>query len=144
MTIRDDIVRVARSYVGTPYHHRGRRPGVGLDCAGELICVCRELGLREPDFDVPNYDKTPTGELLEWCDRYMTRISKADMQPGDAIGLITDVDPQHLGILAPYRHGGLAIVHASNVSPHNKVIDHRLMFSGRFRFIAAWKLPGVE
>lgn len=149
MTTRADIVRVARGYLGTPWHHRGRQPGLALDCAGPLICVCRELGLLAPDFDVPEYGMTPDGTMHEWMDRYMgPRASKSDMQPGDAVSLVTqkerDSPEQHLGILGDYRHGGLSIIHASNDRLHMRVIEHRLMFSRTLRFAGAWAFPGIN
>jgi len=144
MTTRSEVVAFARTCVGTRFAHRGRVPGVALDCAGLLICTARALGLVSPNFDVPEYTGVPDGTLESWCDRYMTRIAQADMQVGDAIAVITDQDPQHLGILADYRHGGLSIIHASNDRLHKRVIEHRLMFSRSFRFAAAWRLPGVS
>lgn len=143
MTTRDDIVRVARSYLGTPFHHMGRQPGLGLDCAGIPICVCRELGLVEPDFDVPPYTPTPDGHtLIEWCNGRLRRV--VQMQPGDMIVTVVDRDPQHIGILGDYRHGGLSIIHAANNAAPPRVIETRLMFSRALRFVAAFALPGVE
>lgn len=143
MTTRADIVRVARSYLGTPFHHMGRQPGLGLDCAGIPICVCRELGTVAPDYDVPPYTPTPDGRtLLEWCNSRLKRV--VQMQPGDMIVTAVDADPQHIGILGDYRHGGLSLIHAaSNASPP-RVIETRLMFSRALRLVAAYVLPGVE
>lgn len=144
MTTRADVVRVARSYIDTPFHHMARLPGVGLDCAGVLICASRELGLVASDFDLPAYTPTPDGRtMLEWCDKYMTRIEQSAMQPGDAIVLITDVHPQHLGILGDYLHGGFSIIHAANSATPPRVIETRLMFSRVQRFVAAYSLPGI-
>ena len=49
LVTRADILRVARGYIGTPYHHQGRAPGAGMDCAGILVALARELGLYFPD-----------------------------------------------------------------------------------------------
>jgi len=144
MTTHADIVRVARTYLDTPFHHMGRLPGVGLDCAGLLVCCARELGLVASDFDVPAYIPTPDGrQLIAWCEQYMKRVSQANMQPGDAIVTITDALPQHLGILGDYRHGGLSIIHAASNAYPPRVIETRLMFSRIQRFVAAYSLPGV-
>jgi cell wall-associated NlpC family hydrolase len=51
---RQRVVEVARSFVGTPYHHRGRIKGVGIDCAQLLIEVYAEAGLVER-FDTGEY-----------------------------------------------------------------------------------------
>jgi cell wall-associated NlpC family hydrolase len=144
MSTRADIVRVARSYLGTPFHHLGRLPGVGLDCAGVLVCVCRELGLVSAGFDTPAYSPTPDGRtLLDGCAQYMTPIDREAMQPGDAILVITDLHPQHLAILGDHAHGGLSIIHAAALARPARVIETRLLFSRAQRFVAAFALPGI-
>lgn len=52
----------ARSYIGTPFRHQGRRPGRGLDCAGVVVCALRALGRRVDD--TRNYRRTPPRGLL--------------------------------------------------------------------------------
>lgn len=39
----DDVLRVARGWVGTPYHHQASVRGVGADCLGLVRGVWREL-----------------------------------------------------------------------------------------------------
>lgn len=144
MTTRADIVKVARSYMSTPFHHMGRLPHIGLDCAGLLVCTARELSLVSQIFDVPPYTPIPDGRsMLRWCDEFMTKITKDTMQPGDAIVVITDEHPQHLAILGDYIHGGLSIIHAAAISSPPRVIETRLMFSRNQRFVAAYALPGI-
>ena len=145
MTTRADVVRVARSYIGTPFHHMGRVPGVGLDCVGVLICAARELGLIARDFDLPAYTPSPDGvTMLKWADEYMTKIPQSLMQAGDVLMLITDAEPQHLAILADYVHGGLSIVHSANSATPPRVLETRLMFSRVQRFAGAYVLPNIE
>lgn len=146
MTTRAEIVAVARSYIGTPHHHMGRLPGVGIDCAGVLICAGRETGLVAADFDVPAYVPQPDGHsLLDWCREHLgPAVAQADMRPGDAIVLRAGPRPQHLALLGDYRHGGLSIIHACADSHPPRVIETRLMFSRVLRFVAAFRMPGVE
>ena len=145
MTTLLDVTRVARSYIGTPFHHMGRLPGVGLDCVGVLICCARELGLVTPDFDIPAYTPTPDGTtMLAWAKEYMTPLSREAMSPGNVILLITDTEPQHLAILGDYLHGGLSIIHAANSAKPPRVIETRLMFSRVQRFVAVYALPGMS
>lgn len=144
MSTRADIVATARGFLGTPFHHMGRLPGAGLDCAGVLVCAARALGLVAADFDVPAYTPTPDGaSMLAWCRQYMAPVRYAEMQPGDAILLITDLHPQHLALLGDYRHGGLSIIHAASAADPPRVIETRLMFSRAQRFVAAFALPGI-
>lgn len=144
MVTRIDVVRTARSYIGTAFHHCGRAPGVGIDCAGVVICTMRELGLAPPGFDVPPYIPIPDGKsMLAQCDEYLTRVTQAAMQPGDVVVLITDQHPQHLGILADYQHGGLSIIHAATNAHPPRVIETRLMFSRAMRYVASYSLPSI-
>lgn len=144
MTDRADVVRVARSYIDTPHHHRGRMPGVALDCVGVIVCAARELGLVDAEFDVPEYIAAPDGRtLLEWCNEYMTRVQRDRMAPGDVIVLVTDTRPQHLALLGDYVHGGLSIIHSANNADPPRVIETRLMFTPKMRYVASFALPGI-
>lgn len=141
-----DVVAAARGWLGTPFQHQQRFKGLACDCAGLLIGVARELGLVAADFDVPAYPRVPDGlSLLRWCDEYMTRVDREQLQPGQVIAVVIDAEPQHLGIVGDYRHGGLSLIHAAARVPNGRgrVIETRLMFSRVQRFAAAWALPGV-
>lgn len=146
MPTRADIVATARTWLDTPFHHRERQKGVGVDCAGLLIGIARELGLVASDFDVPEYLPQPDGHtLLAWCREYMgAEISRDAMQPGDAVVFVSDKHPQHLAIVGDYLHGGLSMIHACNVEHPPRVVEQRLMFSRNLRFVSAFAFPGIE
>ena len=61
-TIGYRIAAAARSYVGTPFVHHGRRPGVGLDCAGVAFCAAWDAGLAVADNF--SYGKLPKPDFL--------------------------------------------------------------------------------
>ncbi|HZD96497.1 MAG TPA: hypothetical protein VE133_19705 [Candidatus Sulfotelmatobacter sp.] len=52
---RADIVRVAKEWLRTPYHHQARVKGVGADCAMFPLAVYQECGVLPPDFEPPEY-----------------------------------------------------------------------------------------
>ena len=142
---RAQVVQTARSWIDTPYHHQARLKGVGVDCVGLVIGVGRELGMCAPDFDVEPYARTPDGSsLMHQAGGLMRRLPRAtELQPGMVIVVALGGEPQHLGILAEYRHGGLSIIHAASNAQPGRVIETRLMFSRTMRFVAAFELPGV-
>ncbi len=148
MTTREAVIAEARDWIDTPYGHQGRTKGIVVDCLGMPIGLARTLGMVAPDFDINGYSRHPDGTMLAQCDELLgVRLSRAQMQTGDLIVIAFDGDPQHFGILVPYRHGDekLAIVHASG--KHRRVIETRLLFGrepGSMKFIAAYRLPGVE
>jgi len=145
ITTRAKVVQAARSWIDTPYHHQARAKGLGVDCVGLVIGVGRELGLCAPEFDVPPYARTPDGSsLVHQAGALMQRLPvDAALQPGQVIVVAFGGDPQHLGILGDYRHGGLSIIHAAAIARPPRVIETRLMFSSAMRFVAAFELPGV-
>ena len=134
-----DVVAAARSHIGTRWQHQGRLPGVALDCAGLVICVARQLGIVAPDWDVNGYVRVPDGTMLAWCDATMQRIEKPEL--GAVLSLIVHRQPQHLGIVGNYRHGGWSLIHAA--SNAGRVIETRLMLCKTMQIAGAWRLPGV-
>jgi cell wall-associated NlpC family hydrolase len=144
MTTRSEVVATARMWRETPFAHQARLKHVGVDCAGLVIGVARELGLVAPDFDVTGYSRVPDGSMLNLCRELMAPVSQAAMQPGDVVVVAFDADPQHLGIVGDYVHGGLSIIHAlGRKDGQGRVIETRLMFGRHMRFVAAYALPGV-
>lgn len=146
MTTRAEVVGEARNWLGTPFEHQARLRGVGCDCVGLLIGVTRALGLVAPDFDVNAYPRSPDGKsMLSICDLHMDRIDRASMQPGDVIVVRWEQDPQHVGILGDYLHGGLSMIHALGTRDgKGKVIEQRLDTSMLERFVAVYALRGVH
>lgn len=135
-----DVVAEARRHIGTEWRHQGRLPGVALDCAGLVIVVARQLGVVPADFDVPGYSRNPDGSMLHWCDVHMTRIAALEL--GAVLVLQTDREPQHLGFVGDYRHGGHSIIHASSLT--GDVTETRLMFARNLVLRGVYRLPGVE
>ncbi len=116
----DKIAAAALSFVGTPFAHRGRKPGVALDCAGVVLCACWAAGVELPD--CIGYGPLPVPSVLmsELADRAWL-VHRDDAGPGDVLlfGSGATGRPMHFGILtAPTRfvhaHGtvGRTIEHA--------------------------------
>ena len=84
---RADVCTRALLWKGTPWHHRARLRGVGVDCAQLLIAVYSEAGIIEA-FDPGDY---PIDSMLHsdreifrgWCERYGRQV--AVPRPGDAV-----------------------------------------------------------
>lgn len=143
MITRQQIVESAREWIDTPFHHQARLKGVGVDCVGLVIGVARELALINATFDVVGYPRVPDGtSLMQIVREHMTEIPRERMQVGDVIVVSFDRDPQHLGILGDYRHGGFSIIHAAGLT--GRVIETRLMFTEQMKFVSAFRLPGIE
>jgi hypothetical protein len=118
--MRSDVVLKAREYIDTPFHHQGRLKHVGVDCAGLLVCVARELGL-EP-IDNVTYDHDPNPDTLKAylaAQPFLSRVTLFDRDIGDILLMSLSTRTMrghHLGIVSD-----LGIIHA--YAPTRKVVE---------------------
>jgi cell wall-associated NlpC family hydrolase len=109
--MRGEVVLKAREYLGTPFHHQGRVKGVGVDCAGLLVCVARELGLNP--IDDTTYDHDPHPDTLRaYLDAqpFLGRVTIFDRDIGDILLMALSsrmMRGHHLGIVSD-----IGIIHA--------------------------------
>ena len=136
---RAEVVRVARSFVGTPYHHMGRVKGAGVDCATLLAEVYYEAGVLSEQPAIEYYPMDwhlhrDDERYLRMVEQYCREIPEEQTQPGDVVmyhfgrawahgGIIVEVkNPFHrpfdslhslrAGCGAETRRNSLLIVHA--------------------------------
>ena len=96
---REDIVAAARALIGTPFAHQGRRPRIALDCAGLVVAVADEIGIRV--LDQQGYGRRPSNGMLQSAidgQPCLLRISPVEIQAGDVLLMRVVRDPQHLAI----------------------------------------------
>ncbi len=85
--LRRRVVEVARSWLGTPYHHHARVKGQGVDCAQILAAVYEESGIVE-HIDLGDYARQwhlhQSDELyLQWLERCGASRIATTPRPGD-------------------------------------------------------------
>ncbi|MBK5911472.1 hypothetical protein CCR85_08205 [Rhodothalassium salexigens] len=136
MTEAETIVALARRWLGTPWHHQGRVRGVGVDCAGLVIGVARDLGL-DP-VDVTGYARRPdSDELARLVRAHLAEIPLARAGPGAVLLLRIDDRAQHLGILTD-----VGLLHA--YAPARRVVEHRIDALWAERIVGAFVFPGRQ
>lgn len=118
---RKDFVEKIRTYLDTPFKHQGRIPGVGIDCAGVVICASKELG--QSFEDLTNYNMRPSQEdvLSKIIASGFYDISLDNAIPGDLVLMAYDGNIQHIAVITEINP--MYILHAVN---GKKVIEHRL------------------
>jgi NlpC/P60 family putative phage cell wall peptidase len=91
---RDDIVAMARGWLGTPYQHQASLKHVGCDCLGLLRGIWREVKGDEPEIAPPYAPewaecRDPLGldpePLMAAAGRHLLPVAGAMMQPGDVL-----------------------------------------------------------
>lgn len=128
----EKFVEAAESYVGTRYLHQGRIPGLGLDCAGVVVCAAREAGVDV--VDVSSYSRSPSGfQLISALSRNCAPVY-TEPERGDILAFAWDGEPQHLGI---YVGNGM-LIHAHLAA--RKVVKHALDSTWTNRITGAYRV----
>lgn len=133
---RKSFVDSARSYIGTPFHHQGRLPQVGLDCGGVIVCAATENGYEISD--IVGYANTPAlgmleRAVLEHCDV----VPLEEVQDGDIMLFKFLREPQHLAVYS----GGM-LIHA--YQQVGKVVENSFDDTWRKRLVACYSLRGIQ
>ncbi|MFD1795825.1 peptidase [Paracoccus aurantiacus] len=142
MSNDSDVVRIARTWIGTPYSHQASVRHAGTDCLGLIRGIWRELYGAEPEAapsytpDWGEYDRLET--LLDGARRHLI----ADDE-NDRIGQVllfrmrTGAAAKHLGVLS--REGASpAFIHAYD---RHGVVESPLSKPWRDRIAARFRFP---
>jgi NlpC/P60 family putative phage cell wall peptidase len=85
----DEVVRAARRWIGTPYHHQASVRGVGADCLGLVRGVWRELYGRDAETPPPYSrdwaEASGRETMLEAATRHLRPIALKDAGAGDVV-----------------------------------------------------------
>lgn len=137
-----EIIRAARSWIGTPYRHQASLKGVGTDCLGLVRGVWREVKGPEPETPpayVPGWaEEGGTEAMAEAARRHLVEIPHTEFRGGDVL-LFRWRD--HL----PAKHAGIAsgpgsMIHAQEGAAVTEIaLSHWWLRHLAFAF----RFPGV-
>lgn len=96
MLTGNDIAACARTYLATPFVHQARLRGVGVDCAGLVICAARDAGLEFAECTAYGRQPDPQRFLAEL--RARLDAAAPTMLPGVVLHFAFAGWPMHLGI----------------------------------------------
>ena len=117
------IVETALSYIGTPYKAGGQSREEGLNCAGIIVCIARDLGFSDVGFPGrANFTKERPLDAL--FSAHMDKLPDwKQAERGDVLSIAFESDPHHCGIVTKVNSFGIYIVHATR---NHGVIEHKL------------------
>jgi NlpC/P60 family putative phage cell wall peptidase len=146
MIARHSIVALARTWLGTPYHHQASVRSVGTDCIGLIRGIYRELYGREAEA-TPAYSRDwaeASGEetLLDAARRHLIEIAPDAAAPGDVLVFRYRgrTVAKHAAIMATPT----TMIHALEGAPVSEVTLSpwwRRHLAGAFRFAPAAPSP---
>ena len=139
----DLVVRVARGWIGTPYHHQASVKSAGADCLGLVRGVWREVYGSDAEAP-PAYSRDwaeATGQetMLEAARRHLYEIAPSEAGAGDVLvfRLRAGTVAKHAGVMASQT----TMIHAMEGGPAAEVA---LSPWWRRRIAGAFSFPGTE
>lgn len=129
MSIRDDILTAARQWLETPYHHRARVKGAGVDCLMLIVEAYTDAGLLPVGLEIPDYppdimfhadDHSYLEAVLSYCDEVDTP------RPGDLALWKFGNTFSHGGIVSDWPTVIHAYVRYGSVVEMNVMDDSRI------------------
>lgn len=135
---QDEVVIQARSWIGVPFHHQGRSKALGVDCAGFVVELARELRILPSDFkETVDYRRLPDGRLEGLIQGICRKTEKAE--PGTLILFKWPSQnyPSHVGICT-----GPTLIHAYQRA--DQVIENGYRGHWLRDTHGVYRLPGVE
>ncbi len=136
---REKIIAKAMEYIDTPYHHQSRLKGVGIDCAGLIVCVLKDL--NEEITDLKTYSRLPnSNELQKVCDENAEMINFENAKKGDVLLITFIKNPQHLAFLDIDENGNRYMIHAYGVKGVEKVVRNLIDDKWENKIVCAYKL----
>lgn len=149
MYLQNKIVEVARSFIGSKYHHQGRMKKTdnhdgGIDCIGLIIEVARKLSIKGSDnkdlsfYNRLDYSYTPSAHLLpEFLDKHLIKIDQTKITNGDVLLFGVFGNSTHVGITFIDEIGNLGIIHC--YESIGKVTAHLLSKTWQRMIISAYR-----
>jgi NlpC/P60 family putative phage cell wall peptidase len=137
-----EVVGLARTWIGTPYHHQASARGIGADCLGLIRGLWRDLYGCDAE-EAPAYSRdwaeaSGRETLLVAARRHLREIAIENAAPGDVLvfRLRPGAMAKHAGILA----SATTMIHAMEGCVTAEVALGRWW---RRRMAAAFAFPGT-
>ncbi len=120
-SVANDVISRARSLVDTPYHHQGRRPGVGIDCIGVVVVIAKRRGYFS--YDDTNYGRDPFDDRLErGLARFFTPVPfvrNQQPEPGAVLWFVHPKTERNHVAIATYT----GMIHAESLMGRGRVVE---------------------
>lgn len=141
----DKIVTIAKTWLGTPYHHQASLKGTGCDCLGLVRGVYSEIYGRSAE-EPPAYTRdlaeaSRSETLLAAAGRHLVKIKKEEYAPGDVVifRLRSGAMAKHCAIISTV--GPDRMIHAFESGP---VCEVHMSSWWKRRIAAAYRFPRLD
>lgn len=135
----NEIVARAKEYDGVRWRHQGRSMETGVDCAGLLACVGKDLGIT--NFDSLQYSRRPNPRRFKQIllQAGCIPINAGQVANGDILRLAESKHPVHVGIYEKDERGQEWIIHSWAIT--RKVVREALTETRRRQIAEVMRYP---
>jgi NlpC/P60 family putative phage cell wall peptidase len=127
------MIDAARACLGTPFHHQGRSPGLGLDCIGLVIVALKAANI--PVSDRTDYSRRPNGSSLVAALEAHHAQPVIDIGPGNVLLFRFDKQPQHVALAT----SATTMIHA--FAPAGQVVETSMDDYWKRRLTGIYRFP---
>ncbi len=127
----ETMIAAARGCLGTPFHHQGRLPRVGLDCIGLVVVALRAAGFVVRDR--LDYAPRPDGVSLVRALEEHGAARVEEIEAGDVLLFRYDHQPQHVALAT----SGSRLIHA--FAPAGRVVETEIGPYWRRRLVGVYR-----
>ena len=125
------MITAARKCIGTPFHHQGRKPGVGLDCIGLIVIALQAAGMTVNDRT--DYGRRPDGTSLAAALTAHGATPVDSISAGDILLFRYDGQPQHVALAT----GEDTMIHS--FAPAREVVETSIGTYWRRRLVGVYR-----
>lgn len=130
------MIKAVKACIGTPFHHQGRAPNVGLDCIGLVIVGLKAAGVSVTDQN--GYAMRPDGKSIIAA-LEVHGAKKADcILAGDVLVFRYDNQPQHVAVALSSDE----LIHA--FAPAGKVVRSHIGSYWKRRLVSIYRFDLEE
>jgi cell wall-associated NlpC family hydrolase len=131
----EQMIAAARGCLGTPFHHQGRGPGIGIDCIGLIVVALRAAGFHV--HDRTDYGRRPDGKSLIAALAAHGAVQTANIAAGDVLLFRYDNQPQHAALAT----GADTMIHS--FAPAGKVVETSIGVYWRHRLNGIYRFANI-
>lgn len=142
---REQIVKEARTWAGTPWQHQQSLKGYGTDCVGFIAGVARETG-AVPDVEFQSdYRRNENGEeMVRLFRKYLDIIDWHDALPGDVFVVRYNAEYWHCMIVTSRDDSFPELEFTVIEAGRDCVCEHRIDSSTKRRIHSCYRLREIQ
>lgn len=134
------IIKEAREWIGTPFHHQQCVKHHGVDCVNLITGIGNNLGICETlSGEFSTYPEIPSPKFfIKGMEKYLKKINESDVKPGDICAVAWRNNlPMHAALYI----GNNSIIHTSRLL--NRVIEVYMDDNFKSKIHSWWRYRGV-